>query len=423
MIEGDLVLRDGRIEAVGGGVPENAKVRRLDGRIVLPGFVQGHTHLGQSLFRGLAERRDLLPWLRDRVWPLEAAHDEESTYWSGVHGALDCLLGGTTTIQDMGLVRHTDALVRAIKDVGLRAIVGPCLMDAGEAVPAPLLQDPDRALADTEAFARRWAHDGEIRPAVCPRFILSCTSDSWRGAAELATRLGLPVHTHLLEHRDEEAEVRSTLGRGQMELLDEWGVLDTDLRVAHGVWFDDAHARVLRGRSLSITHCPSANLKLGSGIADIERLGRYEGIRVGIGCDGAPCNNDMDILEEIRLAALLQGVRAGPARADARGALDLATRQGARALGLLDELGSLEVGKRADLVVLDLSGLEYLAAPSVSIYDQIVYTARRACVREVYVGGVPLVMDGVPVRHDGAQVARTAREHVGLLTRRAGIDG
>lgn len=425
VVQGDLVICDGIIESVGSAnaPSEGAVVEHVDGAFVLPGFIQGHTHLGQSLFRGLAERRDLLPWLRERVWPLEAAHDPDSAYWSGMHGGLDCLLGGTTTIQDIGLVHHTDRLADAIGDLGLRAVLGPCLMDTGEGVPPRLLQDPDTALAQAEQMIRGWDSTPRIQGSICPRFILSCSEASWRGAVELANQLQIPVHTHLLEHPGEDEEVRQVLGRGQVEILDGWGVLDTDLRVAHGVWFQDEHAEILAGRSLSIVHCPSANLKLGSGVADIQRLARYPGVRLGIACDGAPCNNDMDALEEMRLAALLQGIKVGPAQADARLVLELATREGARALGMESQIGSLEPGKRADLVVMDLNAVENLAGPGVSVYDRIVYTARRTAVRDVYVDGRKLVEAGAPTGHRTADVLVQAERALGQLTERAGIAG
>lgn len=423
VIPADLWLVDGRIAAIGELPPEASAAQTVidaTGHHVLPGFVQAHVHLGQALFRGLAEGRELLDWLRERIWPLEAAHDEGSAYWSGMLGAADALLSGTTTIQEIGLVTHMDAIFQAISDSGLRAIAGKCLMDVGLGVPAGLLEDPAQALKDSEALHGRWhgAARGRIRNSLCPRFILSCSESLWRGVAELAGQLQVPVHTHLLEHPREEDEVVEVLGVGQMEFLDRCGILDTDLRIAHGVQFEARHREILAGRSLRIAHCPSANLKLGSGIADLVFLRETPGVVVGIGTDGAPCNNDMDILEEVRLAALLQQYKQGPGRFTAEQALELATIEGARALGMQDEIGSIEVGKAADLVLLDLERPASFGPHGVEVYDRIVYGAGREAVRKVIVDGALVVEQGNLPHMDLKQLQSEAARALGdLLTR------
>jgi 5-methylthioadenosine/S-adenosylhomocysteine deaminase len=426
VLEGDILVENGRIVAIGVIEPERvAEAEQLDatGKAVLPGFIQGHVHLGQALLRGLAEGRELLDWLRERIWPLEAAHDHESAYWSGMLGAADCLLSGTTTIQEIGLVTHMEAIFEAIRDSGLRAIAGKCLMDTGLGVPEALLEDPDVALAESAQLHGRWhgAHDGRITVELCPRFILSCSKTLWEGTAALASRLGIPVHTHLLEHPREEDEVVAVLGRGQMEFLDETGILDTDLRIAHGVQFERRHAEILAGRPLKIAHCPSANLKLGSGIADLGFLRSTPGVSVGLGTDGAPCNNDMDVMEEMRLAALLQSLRQGPGRFSGRDALALATIDGARALGLEHEIGSLELGKAADLVILDLERPATFGPAGVDIHDRIVFAAARDCVCWVIVGGRVLVDHGRLTTFDEDALARRPAEAVRAVLRRSGV--
>ncbi len=415
----DVLVRDGRIEAVGPGLaaPDGVPVVDVEGCAVLPGFVQAHTHLGQALFRGLAEDRPLLSWLRDRIWPLEAAHDERTAYASARLCLLDAVASGTTTVQDMGLVRHTEALARACEEAGIRTLLGPCLMDGGD---PHLATGTDEALAAAEAFVtregRRW-----VRPLLCPRFALSCSEALWRGVVALAQRHGVGVHTHLLEHPSEEPAVEAAYGVGQMALLDRLGVLDTDLRVAHCVQLGPAEARVVGDRPLKIAHCPSANLKLGSGIADLRFLGGLPGAALGIGCDGAPCNNDMDVLEEVRLAALLQQHRQGPGRFSAYDALRLATCDGARAVGLAGEIGTVEPGKWADLVVLDLSSARTFGPPPVGIYDRIVYTAGRECVRHVFVAGTARVRDGVVTFADPGETMRRAAGAFRAVVHRAGI--
>ncbi|HWB80661.1 MAG TPA: amidohydrolase family protein [Nannocystaceae bacterium] len=420
----DVLLDKGRIVAIGNGLEAGeAQVIDASGLFVLPGFVQGHTHLGQALLRGLAEGRDLLRWLRERVWPLEAAHDHDSAYWSGMLGAADCLLSGTTTIQDIGIVTHMDAIFLAIEDSGLRAIAGKCLMDTGVGVPAVLAESTGASLDELRALHSRWngEADGRIQLAVCPRFILSCSQALWEGAVALAQELDLPMHTHLLEHASEEDEVKALLGAGQLEWLDAIGVLDTRLSIAHGVQFDARHRDRLRGRALGVVHCPSANLKLGSGIADLQFLRETPGVIVGLGCDGAPCNNDMDVLEEMRLAALLQGIKAGPGRFASESALALATIEGAKAIGLGAEIGSIEPGKAADLVLLDLDRPQTFGADEVSVYDRIVYAAGREAVAWVIVDGIVRVDHGKLPHVDADALRAKPKEAIAALLQRAAL--
>jgi 5-methylthioadenosine/S-adenosylhomocysteine deaminase len=393
------------------------------GALVLPGLVQGHVHLGQTLFRGLAEERRLLAWLRERIWPLEAAHDADSAYWSGLLGAAECLLGGTTTIQDIGIGPEAAALMEAIADSGLRATAGKCLMDVGEGLPARLAEPTDRCLSETEALARRWhgARGGRIRYVLNPRFALSCSEPLLAGVAELALRLDLPVHTHALEQRDETALVRRLKGgRDEIELFADLGLLDRDLRVAHGVWLSPRHYAGLARRRFSVVHCPGSNLKLGSGIARVARM-RRAGIPVGIGCDGPPCNNRLDAWEEIRLASRLQALREGPGALDGLAALRLATSEGARALGLEREIGSLEPGKAADLVVVGLDRPELVVAPGVDPHDRLVYGASPAAVRHVVVAGEPRVEAGRLTALDLPRILEQSAAAAARVARRAGI--
>jgi cytosine/adenosine deaminase-related metal-dependent hydrolase len=317
-----------------------------------------------------------------------------------------------------------EGIFRAIRDSGLRAVAGKCLMDAGEGVPEGLLEDTDHALEEAEAFVRRWdgTEGGLIHGALCPRFILSCSRELWEGTAALAGRLGVPVHTHLLESRAEEEEVRAALGTGQMEFLHGAGVLDTDLRIAHGVWLREPHAEVLAGRALKVVHCPGSNAKLGSGIVHLPFLRSLPNVSVGIGSDGAPCNNDMDILVEMRLAALLQSLEHGPGRTRAEDILALATSEGAKAVGLGDEVGSLEVGKAGDLVVLDLDRPQTFGPEGVSVYDRVVFAAARDAVRWVVVDGEVLVDGGRFLLLDPEEVLRHAAEELHLLLARAELD-
>ena len=420
----DLLVWDGRIASLGAPEPPpGTRVLDVADCLVLPGLIQGHLHLGQTFFRGLAEGRRLLAWLRERIWPLEAAHDDESAYWCGMLGAAECLLGGTTTIQDIGIGPGARGLLQAIEDSGLRAFAGQCLMDGGDGLPAPMRQPTETALADTEALGNRFdgAAEGRLRYALNPRFILTCSDPLWEGIRDLALRRGWPVHTHALEQRDETLAVRELKGgRDEIEYFADQGILATDLRLAHGVWITKEHLGRARDGRLSVVHCPSSNLKLGSGLADLLAL-RRAGVPVGIGCDGAACSNHLDNFEEVRLAALLQKVKHGPDAFSGLDALRLATSEGARALRLQKEIGTIEPGKLADLVVLRTDRPELWAAPQTDPHDLVTFGASRAAVRHVMVGGRLVVEDGRLTRLDLEEIYREADRCLAALIRRSGV--
>lgn len=421
----DLLVTDGRIAWIG-PVPEpppGTRILDVSGRIVLPGLIQGHLHLGQTFFRGLAEERRLLAWLRERIWPLEAAHDDESAYWCGLLGAAECLLGGTTTIQDIGIGPGARGLLDAIAASGLRAFAGQCLMDFGAELPSPMRSETDAALATTEALGERFDQgpEGRLRYVLNPRFILTCSDPLWEGIRELAGRRGWPIHTHALEQQDETAAVRRLKnGRDEIEYFADQGVLAADLRLAHGVWLTEAHLGRVRQERFSVVHCPSSNLKLGSGIADLLAI-RRAGVPVGIGCDGAACSNQLDNFQELRLAALLQKVKHGPEAFSGLDALRLATSEGARALGLHNETGTLEPGKRADLVVLASDRPEIWGAPQADPHDLVAFGASRAEVRHVVVDGRLLVEDGRLTHLDLEEILRESGHCLADLIRRSGL--
>lgn len=421
---GDVLILDGRLAAVGRVdiVPAHTRVLDVSGGLVLPGLIQGHIHLGQTFFRGLAEERRLLAWLRERIWPLEAAHDDESTYWCGLLGAAECLLSGTTTVQDIGLGPGARGLLHALVDSGLRAVAGLCLMDSGDGLPAGLKQETDAALAATEELGNRFdgAADGRLRYALNPRFILSCSDTLWEGIRELSARWGWPVHTHALEQEDETEAVRALKGgRDEIEYFNDCGVLATDLRMAHGVWLTGEHLQTVKSHRVSVVHCPSSNLKLGSGIADLVALQRA-GVPVGLGTDGAACSNQLDNFAEVRLAALLQKLKHGPQAFTGLDALRLATSEGARAIGLADRIGSLEAGKAADLVVLSAHQPEMWAASEADPHDLVTFCASRSVVRHVCVAGRLLVEDGRLTHLDLEEILRESERALAGVLERAG---
>jgi cytosine/adenosine deaminase-related metal-dependent hydrolase len=391
VVDGDVLVNDGRIVAVGSGLT-GARTLDASGCIVLPGLIQAHIHVCQTLCRGSADDLPLLEWLRERVWPYEAALDEKSMRACARLAAAELLLGGTTAILDMGTVHETDDLVDALGATGLRATCGKAMMDVGDTVPARMRETTRRSLDESDDLRARWSgkFDGRIQWAYAPRFVLSCTEELLR---EVGARVaaGARLHTHASEQLPEIEVVRRERGMDNIAYFDKLGLSGPRATLAHCVHPTTDERRLLAARGTNVTHCPSSNLKLGSGIAPIPEM-LAEGIHVALGADGAPCNNNLDGFVELRLAALLHKHRVGPAGMTALQALELATLGGARALGLESELGSLEPGKRADLIVLDPHAPH--ATPMRDPVSTVVYAARSTDVRHVLVDGRVLVRDG-----------------------------
>lgn len=426
-LDGDLLAVDGRIVAVGrvdpASVPPGTRTIDARGGWLLPGFVQTHVHLCQTLFRGLADDLPLLAWLRQRVWPLEAAHRPDTLRAAARLAALELLRGGTTTVLTMETVHDTDAVVEAVIETGLRATIGKCMMDdpGTPDMPARLRETTRASLDESLALHRRWhgAAAGRVRVALAPRFAVSCTRDLLEEVAHLSAREGLLVHTHASENRDEVAYVREKSGGlNNMAWLERLGLASPRLCAAHCVWVDEAEQDVMAARDVKVLHCPGSNVKLGSGLAPIVEL-RRRGIGVSLGADGAACNNRLNMFDEMRLAATLQAVRAGAGSLTARDALWMATREGARALGLAQEIGSLEPGKRADLQVVDRDGAGL--APGGDACSLLVYAAGPEHVRTVVVDGTVLIDDFRPVFLEEDAVVREARGAARDLIGRAGL--
>ncbi len=388
---------------------------------VIPGFVQTHVHLCQTLFRGLADDLPLLDWLRLRIFPLEAAHTALSMYASARAGILELIGCGTTTILDMGSIRHEAEIVRAITESGMRAFVGKALMDINEQYP-PLKEPTECALRSAEEEAAAWhgSAGGRILYAVAPRFVLSCSEGLLREAGSLAAGFrGALVHSHASENRLELDAVRKRCGVGNIEYFDRLGILDSRMCLAHCIWLEERELDLLAEREGRVLHCPSSNLKLGSGIANVPRM-LERGIVVSLGADGAPCNNMLDMFEEMRLAALIQKPVHGAGALTAPEVFALATVGGAQALGILHDTGSIEPGKKADLVVLNLDRPwnPLRVEEAEDLYSAMVYTGRPANVESVLIDGVWVYRDGAYCSLDRAKIAAEARAELAKLLRR-----
>src|SRR5262245_54849834 len=409
VVTGAVSVVNGRIAAVGTepDTPHDAVID-AGGDYLLPGFVQTHIHLCQTLFRGFADDLPLLEWLRRRVWPMEAAHNPESLRAAAQLAALELLTSGTTTVLTMETVHETDVVCEAVAASGLRATIGKAMMDAAPEAPRRLQEETRASLDESVSIVRRWngAAGGRLRVALAPRFAVSCSEELLRSVASLSAEHGWLVHTHASESRDEIAVVRGRTGRGNVEYLADVRLASPRLCAAHCVWVDDGEMGLLADHDVKVLHCPSSNLKLASGIAPVSEM-RGRGIGVSLGTDGAACNNRLDMFEEMRLAALLQAARSGPGALPARDALWMATRGGAEALGLDAEIGSLEPGKRADLIVVDCDRPHLV--PNGDPCSAIVYAARGSDVRTTIVDGEILVDRFEPVRADRLEILSRAR--------------
>jgi 5-methylthioadenosine/S-adenosylhomocysteine deaminase len=422
VVEGSVLVRGGRIERVGVEPPDALAETVIDagGGWLLPGLVQTHVHLCQTVFRGYADDLPLLEWLRRRVWPLEAAHTPDTLRASVRLAAAELLRTGTTTVLTMETVHDTDVVFEELAGLGLRATVGKAMMDAAGDAPPRLREDRRQSIDESVALAHRWtgAASGRLRAAFAPRFALSCSRELLEGVAALSSDDGLLVHTHAAESRDEVALVRQRAGRGNLAYLAETGLATPRLCAAHCVWVDDEEQGLMAERGVKALHCPGSNLKLGSGIAPVVDL-RRRGVSVSLGCDGAACSNRLDLFDEMRLAATLQAVRHEPGALTARDVVWMATREGARALGLDAEIGSVEPGKRADLVLVDRDRPHL--TPGDDPYGTLVYAARGTDVTTTIVDGEVLVRGGALVRLDAAEVAAQARGAARRLAARAGL--
>lgn len=420
VVEGDVLMGGGRIVAVGHIAPEaadGARVVDVSGQYIIPGFVQTHIHLCQTLMRNCADDLVLIDWLRKHIWPYEAALEPDELAMSARIGLAELIMGGTTTILDMGTVSHTDAIGEVVAESGIRAFIGKCMMDFGDDVPDGLLEKTDESLHEALALQKRWdgAAKGRIRYAFAPRFAVSCTEELLRDVVEAAIESGALIHTHASETEFENEFCRSHHGCSNMEFLKRIGMLRDGSVFAHGVHVTDAECELLARTNTAIAHCPSSNLKLASGIANIPRYDNY-GVRVSLGADGAPCNNNLDAFVEMRLAALIQKPIHGPTAMPARRVLKLATIDGARALGIADEVGSIEPGKSADIAVVDPR--DPGSGPGGDPYSRIVYSTHRAQVRHVFASGEQLVSDGELVGEDLGAMMAEGRDALDAVTER-----
>lgn len=420
VMDADLLVRGGRIVGIGDELGPADVTIDARGCAVLPGFVQTHIHLCQTLFRGAADDLSLIDWLRKRVWPMEAAHSAESVRASARLGVAEMIRGGTTCALTMETVRHTEEVFRVVEESGFRATVGKCMMDKGGEVPAPLREEAEDSIMESVALFDAWhgRGGGRVRHCFAPRFAVSCTDALLRSVATLSRERGVLVHTHASENREEVEMVEAETGMRNVSYLSSVGLTGPHVVLAHCVHVDRDEQQLLAETGTHVAHCPSSNLKLSSGIAPVvEMLGR--GVSVSIGADGAPCNNRLDMFTEMRTASLLQKVVGGAEALPARRVLRMATADGARALGLGGEIGSLEVGKRADVILVDLERTH--TTPRPDVVSTLVYAAEARDVRTALIDGEMVLENGELKTLSETEVIAEARAESEALFVRAGL--
>ena len=389
----DILIKDSKIEKISTFSDEEIKKLKISktidasGKFIIPGFIQTHVHLCQTLFRGRAEDMELFDWLEKKIWPAEASHTEDSIYKSAKIGISELVSGGTTTVVDMGTAHHTEYIFEAAKESGIRAFIGNAMMDFGDKLPSKLKENLDTIIKKSHVLIEKYhrSENGRLNYILSPRFILSCSNDLFKEVAKLSKEQNLLIQTHAAENPRETKAVVELLGKNEIHYFEHLGILDNNILLAHCVWLDDGDMKLLSERKANVSHCPTTNLKLGSGIAKVPEMLDL-GINVALGADGAPANNNLNMFHEMKLSGLLQKYRKGVTAMPAKKILEMATMGGAKSIHMEEQLGTIEENKIADLVILDLNKPNTL--PEIDdIYTRIVYSADSQNVDTVIVDG------------------------------------
>lgn len=372
----DLLIEDNRIVEIGIVEREADKVIDATGKVVMPGMINAHTHIGMSLFRGYSDDLELMEWLQ-KVWQIEDLMTGEDIYWLSLLSMIEMIKSGTTTFCDLYFFENETA--EALTKLKMRAMLSRCVIGDGESA--------DSKLKEAEELYNSWNNTENERIKICvgPHATYTCPPETIRKCHELAQKLNAPLHIHYLETKDEISQMKEKYNKTTTEYLEELNVFDNHVILAHGVHISDEDIKTLKHAKGGIVHNPISNQKLGSGISDIKKL-RENGITVAIGTDGQGSTNTLDMFEEIKSAAYLQKATYNSATAiSAKDVLEMATIDGAKILGLENEIGSLEVGKKADLIIIDLNKPHL--CPVHDIYSTLAYSVNGSDVETVIVDG------------------------------------
>ena len=419
--EGSVAVRGDSIVAVGPRAEVEARyqsAQKIDAhrRLVLPGFINGHTHVPMTLFRGLHDDVTLSDWLYKYIFPAEAKNvNEDFVRWGTRLAAAEQIRAGVTTFADM--YYFEDAIAEETKAAGMRGVLGETFID----FPAPDNKSEAEMLAYTEKFLKRWQGDALIHAAPAPHSIYTCSKKTLQDAAALARKYHAAILIHVAEMKKERDDSEKTNGMSPVMYLEKIGVLGPDVVAAHCIFVDEADRKMLAERGVGCVHNPSSNMMIASGVAPVPEE-RAAGIAVGLGTDGpAGSNNDLDLMEEIDLAAKLAKIsKMDPLALNAKAVVEMATIDGARALHMEKEIGSLEAGKKADLILINLD--EPNAVPMYDIYAQIAYALKGSDVETVVIGGRVVMRDRNLLTVDEPRVLEKAREYGEAVKKSLGME-
>ena len=402
---GFLCIRGDSISKIGTGTPTSFKAEKVidaRGGLILPGLVNCHTHAAMSLFRGLADDLPLMEWLNNYIFPAERKMDAEFVYTGTLLALAEMILSGTTTFCDMYLFE--DQVARAARNAGVRCLVGEVLYD----FPSPNYGPVEKGLEYTESLIQKWQKDPLVSIAVEPHSLFTCSPKLLTASNELALKYKVPLIIHVAETLAEVSEIKEKYGKTPVKYLDSLGLLGPHLIADHCVHIEDEDIKTLAAHGVNVVHNPESNMKLASGIAPVPQM-LSQGVTVGLGTDGCASNNNLDLFSEMDTAAKLHKVNTlDPTVMDALSVLKLATIHGARVLGLEDVTGSLEVGKKADVIVIDTHKPHL--TPMYNATSHLVYAARGNDVSHSIINGQPVMEDRNLLTLDVAEIIKQARE-------------
>jgi len=378
--------------------------------IIMPGLVNAHTHAAMTCFRGIADDMELMEWLNDYIFPSEARYvDRELVYWGSTLACAEMIKSGTTTFSDMYIFEEETA--QAAKQAGMRCLLGEVLFD----FPSPSFKTPAEGLACTERLLKKWADDALVNIMVEPHSLYTCSTELLKASKALADLYHAPLATHFLENKAEVKQLWDKLGQRASTFLRDIGILDESFIAFHGVMMDDEDIRLFADYGCKVVHNPESNMKLASGIASITRMLEH-GIVVGLGTDGCASNNNLDMFEEMDTAAKLEkSARLDPTVMSARTVTRMATCNGAATLGLDSLVGSLEVGKKADLCIIDMNKPHL--TPLYNEYSHLVYAVNGADVDTVLINGKIVMQNRKMTTIDEEEAMSRVRE-IALRVRR-----
>ena len=419
--DGSVAVRGDAIVAVGQRSEVESRYRSAQvvdarGRLVLPGFINGHTHVPMTLFSGLHDDVSLNDWLYKYIFPAEAKNvNEDFVRWGTRLAAAEQIHSGVTTFADM--YYFEDAVAEETKAAGMRGVLGETFID----FPAPDNKSEADVLAYTERFLKRWQGDALIHAAAAPHSIYTCSKKTLQDVAALARKYHAPILIHVAEMKKEWEDSEKANGMSPVQYLEKIGVLGPDVVAAHCIFVDAADRELLAERQVGCVHNPSSNMMLASGVAPVAEM-RAAGVAVGLGTDGpAGSNNDLDLMEEIDLAAKLAKItKMDPLALNAKAVVEMATIDGARALHMKKEIGSLETGKKADLVLISLN--EPNAVPMYDVYAQIAYSLKASDVETVVIGGRVVMRNRKLLTIDEPRVLEKAREYGKSVSKSLGME-